>query len=164
MSGRAKRADAGPSARYVSRQQQQAANAVKPRGKNVGKLSFLLNAPKDVFFEVCSLGLLAYVCDQTRPQQIASHLKPLDVLYLARVSRPFRHMLLSPSSRHVWIAARKNVYPKLPDCPRDLDEPLYAHLVFERSCMACVSCPHTRTVPRSLTMHTGMWCRSRYQC
>ncbi|KAI0713461.1 hypothetical protein C8Q76DRAFT_857300 [Earliella scabrosa] len=56
MSGRAKRTDAGPSARYVSRQQQQAANTAKPRGKNVGKLSFLLNAPKDVFFEECGVG------------------------------------------------------------------------------------------------------------
>ncbi|KAI0695439.1 hypothetical protein C8T65DRAFT_46348 [Cerioporus squamosus] len=88
-------------------------------GRNVGKLALVLNLPMDIFFE------------------IASHLHPTDVLQLARVSRDLRAMLLSRTSRHVWIAARKNVSPPPPDCPEFLSEPRYAYLLFERFCMLC---------------------------
>ena len=67
--------------------------------------------------------------------QVASHLKPLDLLHLARVSSTFRNALLSRSSRQAWAAARKNFVPEIPDGPHDLAEPLYARLLFERNCM-----------------------------
>ncbi|RPD59163.1 hypothetical protein L226DRAFT_572164 [Lentinus tigrinus ALCF2SS1-7] len=75
--------------------------------------------PMDVFYEV------------------ASHLKPLDILHLSRVSNTFRKLLLSRSSRRIWAAARKNMVPEIPDGPSDLSEPLYARLLFERHCMKC---------------------------
>ncbi|RPD59168.1 hypothetical protein L226DRAFT_488685 [Lentinus tigrinus ALCF2SS1-7] len=84
-----------------------------------GQLSLLLTMPMDVFFEV------------------ASHLKPLDILHLSRVSNTFRKLLLSRSSRRIWAAARKNMVPEIPDGPDDVSEPLYARLLFERYCMTC---------------------------
>ncbi|KAI0794474.1 hypothetical protein C8Q74DRAFT_1248954 [Fomes fomentarius] len=91
----------------------------RPKGRNVGKLMQVMNVPMDVFFE------------------IVSHLDPLDVLQLSRVSNELRSMLQSKDSRHIWIAARKNISPPLPDCPTDMSEPLYAYLVFERFCQLC---------------------------
>ncbi|KAI0747655.1 hypothetical protein C8Q80DRAFT_1270125 [Daedaleopsis nitida] len=88
-------------------------------GRNVGKLTELLNVPMDVFFE------------------IASHLYPVDILQLARTSRQLRTMLLSRASRHMWIAARKNISPPPPDPPEYVSEPEYAYLLFERFCMLC---------------------------
>ncbi|KAI0747657.1 hypothetical protein C8Q80DRAFT_689085 [Daedaleopsis nitida] len=91
----------------------------KPTGRNVGKLTELLNVPMDVFFE------------------ITSHLYPVDILQLARTSRHLRTMLLSRASRHMWIAARKNISPPPPDPPEYVSEPEYAYLLFERFCMLC---------------------------
>ncbi|RPD59158.1 hypothetical protein L226DRAFT_572160 [Lentinus tigrinus ALCF2SS1-7] len=88
-------------------------------GRNVGKLMKMLDVPMDVFFE------------------IASYLEPVDILQLARASRDLRSTLMSRSSRHVWVAARGNVDPPLPDCPDFLSEPEYAYLVFERFCEEC---------------------------
>ncbi|TFK78431.1 hypothetical protein K466DRAFT_560510 [Polyporus arcularius HHB13444] len=88
-------------------------------GRNVGKLILVLNVPMDIFFE------------------ITAHLDPIDILQLARVSKDLRAMLLSRTSRHIWIATRKNVSPPPPDCPESLSEPRYAYLLFERFCMLC---------------------------
>ncbi|TFK88776.1 hypothetical protein K466DRAFT_56620 [Polyporus arcularius HHB13444] len=95
------------------------ASSSSPGDSMVGKLSLLLTMPLDVFFEV------------------ASHLKPVDLLHLARVSSAFRKMLLSRSSRRIWIAARNNIVPEIPDGPDDLSEPRYARLLFERDCTNC---------------------------
>ncbi|OBZ75333.1 hypothetical protein A0H81_04784 [Grifola frondosa] len=88
------------------------------RDRDVGRLAHLLDMPLDIFFE------------------IASQLKPVDILCLSRVSKDFRTLLMSKNARHVWIAARRNV-SGLPDCPSDLAEPRYAFLIFERYCEAC---------------------------
>lgn len=92
--------------------------------------------------------------------KIVSHLKPLDILQLARTSIAFRNMLMSRTSRHIWIASRRNVVPKLPDCPADISEPMYASLVFERTCQVS-TCPapwprHSKPLP-------AMWCQSCYE-
>ncbi|KAI0648275.1 hypothetical protein C8Q79DRAFT_1008620 [Trametes meyenii] len=87
--------------------------------RDIGKLTEVLNMPLDVFYE------------------ITSHLFPIDIIQLSRASRELRNMLLSPSSRHIWVAARKNITPPMPDCSPDISEPFYAHLVFERTCDAC---------------------------
>ncbi|KDQ57882.1 hypothetical protein JAAARDRAFT_78398 [Jaapia argillacea MUCL 33604] len=89
-----------------------------PRGRNVGKLANIMSIPMDVFFE------------------ITSKLCPVDILQLGRASKRFRSTFMSRSSKHVWVAARRNV-PGLPDCPPDLDEPQYANLLFEHNCLAC---------------------------
>ncbi|KAI0831736.1 hypothetical protein BC628DRAFT_1415246 [Trametes gibbosa] len=91
----------------------------KAIGRNIGKLTEILNVPMDVFFE------------------ITSHLKPIDLLQLARTSKELRAMLLSRTSRHIWVAARRNIVPRMPDCPDYMSEAQYAHLVFERICDAC---------------------------
>ncbi|KAI0695440.1 hypothetical protein C8T65DRAFT_665369 [Cerioporus squamosus] len=89
------------------------------QGRNVGKLMQMLNVPMDVSFE------------------IMSHLEPKDILQLSRVSRELRSMLRSPTSRHIWMTARKNTVPPLHDPPEDMSEPQYAFLVFERFCENC---------------------------
>ncbi|KAI1783155.1 hypothetical protein LXA43DRAFT_1047721 [Ganoderma leucocontextum] len=69
--------------------------------------------------------------------QILSHLPPLDVLRMARASMAFRKMLMSRTSRHIWIASRRNAVPPLPECPNNLSEPRYAAVLFERTCQNC---------------------------
>ncbi|EIW60824.1 uncharacterized protein TRAVEDRAFT_71098 [Trametes versicolor FP-101664 SS1] len=93
----------------------------QPTGRNVSKLMGVMKLPLDVFFE------------------IASHLHPLDVLQLSRVSNELRSMLLSRHSRHIWIAARKNIEPPFPDIEMAISEPKLAHLLFEQVCSACGS-------------------------
>ncbi|KAL1947342.1 hypothetical protein VTO73DRAFT_14303 [Trametes versicolor] len=106
--------------RYSRRQQQDSEpKGKKALGKDIGKLMEIFNMPLDVFFEV------------------TSHLKPVDILQLARTSKELRRMLLSRSARSIWIAARKNVIPRMPDCPEHMNEAQYAHLIFERVCGAC---------------------------
>ncbi|KAF8186745.1 hypothetical protein BJ912DRAFT_970602 [Pholiota molesta] len=90
----------------------------KPKPKRVkmlGKLSGLLALPLDIFFE------------------ITSHLHPLDLLHLSRASRHFARMFLRTGNRHAWLAARRTV-EGLPDCPSDISEARYAHLLFESVC------------------------------
>ncbi|KAF8173650.1 hypothetical protein BJ912DRAFT_71641 [Pholiota molesta] len=88
------------------------------RVKMLGKLSGLLALPLDIFFE------------------ITSHLHPLDLLHLSRASRHFARMFLRTDNRHAWLAARRTV-EGLPDCPSDLSEAQYAHLLFESICSGC---------------------------
>ncbi|KAI0713465.1 hypothetical protein C8Q76DRAFT_843566 [Earliella scabrosa] len=111
----------------------------KPVGRNVGKLLQIMNMPVDVFFE------------------IASHLHPLDLLHLSRVSNELRDTLMSKKSRGVWIEARKRVEPPLPDCPDDLSEPQYASLVFERSCIVSTSFIPCHVLDSSASAIPGMW-------
>jgi hypothetical protein len=65
--------------------------------------------------------------------QTFSHLYPLDLLRMSHATKLFREMLMSKSYRHIWIEARRNV-PGLPDCPGDLSEPQYSHLLFVMRC------------------------------
>ncbi|KAI0781341.1 hypothetical protein BD413DRAFT_27747 [Trametes elegans] len=71
--------------------------------------------------------------------EIAFYLLPLDILFLSRVSKHLRATLLSRTSRRIWIAARQNVFPLLPECPEFISEPEYAHVLFEWVCEACLS-------------------------
>lgn len=95
---------------------------------NAGKLAKLIDMPLDVFFEVSSLLSFAsynatFISCHDRPQ-ITSKLKPVDILQLSRVSKDFRSMFMSRGSRHVWVAARRNI-PSLPKCPDDLSMTAY---------------------------------------
>ncbi|KAL6300750.1 hypothetical protein BKA93DRAFT_752464 [Sparassis latifolia] len=60
-------------------------------------------------------------------------LHPMDLLNLARSSKPLRDILLSRSLVTAWKKARSNV-KDLPDCPPDLNEPGYANLLFSPHC------------------------------
>ncbi|KAI0350232.1 hypothetical protein OH77DRAFT_1431233 [Trametes cingulata] len=102
-----------------ARKQNSGPKGKKTLGKDIGKLTEIMNVPMDVFFE------------------ITSHLKPLDILHLSRTSKDLRNLLCSRNSRHIWVAARRNIVPPMPDCPDDVSEPQFARLVFERICQAC---------------------------
>ncbi|KAF8549751.1 hypothetical protein OG21DRAFT_1420858, partial [Imleria badia] len=60
---------------------------------------------------------------------IATYIRPLDLLNLARTCTSLRQLLMDKSSAFVWKIARRQV-SGLPDCPADLSEPEYANLVF----------------------------------
>lgn len=81
--------------------------------------------------------------------QIFSYLHPLDLLDLARTTKPFRALLMSRSFAGVWRASRKLIQ-ELPVCPGHLSEPAYANLVFSSHCHVrcyvalsdhCINCP-----------------------
>ncbi|KAG6916761.1 hypothetical protein DXG01_005506 [Tephrocybe rancida] len=78
--------------------------AAKKRTK--GKLSGLIDLPIDVLFE------------------IFGHLKPFDLLKVARVTKEFRRLLMHKTSRSVWQAALESIYD-LPPCPTNMDEPAW---------------------------------------
>ncbi|KAF8186739.1 hypothetical protein BJ912DRAFT_1111508 [Pholiota molesta] len=71
-----------------------------------------------------------------KTKRITSHLHPLDLLHLSRASRHFARMFLCTDNRHAWLAARRTV-EGLPDCPSDLSEAQYAHVLFESICSGC---------------------------
>ncbi|KAJ4471887.1 hypothetical protein C8J55DRAFT_155516 [Lentinula edodes] len=87
-----------------------------------GKLGLLERVTKDVPMDVII--------------EIFGHLDPGDLLHLARTSRDLRDILMSKSSEGIWRAARRNV-EGLPPLPSDLNEPQYAHLLFEPYCHIC---------------------------
>ena len=45
---------------------------------------------------------------------------------------------MARSAKHVWVAARRNVFD-LPDCPKDVNEAQYAALLFENECQVFTS-------------------------
>ncbi|KAJ8487034.1 hypothetical protein ONZ51_g4438 [Trametes cubensis] len=59
-----------------------------------------------------------------------------DVLNLARIDKAFRNMLMSRRARPFWQAAIANT-PGLPSCPPNMEEPQYAHLLFDNMCHGC---------------------------
>lgn len=69
------------------------------------------------------------------------YLTSSDLLHLARTTKIFRAFLMNRSAKQIWRAARVNV-PGLPDCPKHLSEPGYAHLAFDTFCF--VSDAHLR--------------------
>lgn len=105
-------------------------NLKKKRVGN-GTLAELMNVPMDVLFEV-SRRLYPIPLPLTA-RQIFGHLRPLDILHLARTTKEFRCLLMNRSASYIWKAARLNV-PGLPDCPPDLTEPQWANLAFSQFC------------------------------
>ncbi|EIW52708.1 uncharacterized protein TRAVEDRAFT_53148 [Trametes versicolor FP-101664 SS1] len=83
-----------------------------------GKLAGLMDMPLDIFFEV------------------STHLHPLGLLHLSRVSKQLRSVMLSPKSKFAWVASLANV-EGLPPCPKDMSEPAYSALLFGRVCNLC---------------------------
>ncbi|CAE6452523.1 unnamed protein product, partial [Rhizoctonia solani] len=83
-----------------------------------GRLSEFVNLPTDLF------------------NMIASYLFPLDILSLARSNRFFRNLLMTKSSRNIWLNAMKNV-EALPPCPSNMSEPQYVALLYTNVCSSC---------------------------
>ncbi|RPD57577.1 hypothetical protein L227DRAFT_506584, partial [Lentinus tigrinus ALCF2SS1-6] len=65
--------------------------------------------------------------------QTAEHLKPKDLLMLARTCKTLRQCLMERNSAVIWRTARRNV-KGLPEPPSYLSEPAYATFIFERRC------------------------------
>ncbi|KIK59089.1 hypothetical protein GYMLUDRAFT_44820 [Collybiopsis luxurians FD-317 M1] len=87
-----------------------------------GKLGLLEKLAKDVPLDV----ILEIFC----------YLDPGDLLRLARTTKDLRGILMSKSSKNIWRTARKSV-EGLPSLPDDLNEPQYAHLLYESYCHVC---------------------------
>lgn len=67
--------------------------------------------------------------------QIVTHLRPVDLLQLCRVSKHFRTTFMSKSRRSLWVAARRNTTPlPLPEPLPGMSEPKLAALLFEHYC------------------------------
>ncbi|KAJ7651696.1 hypothetical protein DFH06DRAFT_1475710 [Mycena polygramma] len=100
--------------------------------------------PVDILFEIFGL------------------LDPYDVLRLARVTKPFRRLLLHKSASGVWRAARENLTPSMPDRPPGMSEPAWIHLVFDTQCHFCSTKGlrvvdwrlRVRTCAKCIKMHT----------
>ena len=75
--------------------------------------------PLDILYEV-SIDKKTFekvVLDCPICQQIFGHLRPYDILRLARTTKALRGILMRRSAISVWKDARSNV-EGLPDCPR----------------------------------------------
>ncbi|KIK59138.1 hypothetical protein GYMLUDRAFT_44894 [Collybiopsis luxurians FD-317 M1] len=87
-----------------------------------GRLGLLERLAKDMPLEV----ILEIFC----------YLDPGDLLRLARTTKDLRGILMSRSSESVWRTAREGV-EGLPYRPDDLNEPQYAHLLYQSYCHIC---------------------------
>jgi hypothetical protein len=65
--------------------------------------------------------------------QIFCFLHPRDLLRLSWCNKFLCAVLISKSSRFVWTAALSTI-EDLPDCPQDLTEIAYSHLLFHPYC------------------------------
>ncbi|KAK4699585.1 hypothetical protein P7C70_g6675, partial [Phenoliferia sp. Uapishka_3] len=84
----------------------------------VGGLSAFYDMPLEIIAEICS------------------HLNGTDIVRLSLSSRPIRALLLSPSSKTIWIIARRA--SGLPDLTSDnMNEIEYAQLAFLTNCQGC---------------------------
>ncbi len=89
--------------------------------------------PKDVHFEVGLIffptmaGMTAFFL------KICGHLEPLDLLYLARLTKGLRGALFDKASVAVWKAACGNVV-NLPKPPEGISEPAWVSLIYETKC------------------------------
>ncbi|KAJ7104524.1 hypothetical protein B0H15DRAFT_810431 [Mycena belliarum] len=109
-----------PGKRLVKRQKLEKATSTTPKKRKgiVNKTCYLTTIPLDVLLE------------------IFVRLEPKDLVLLARTSHAFRGQLLSQSSNNIWRKARENVDG--PDCPQDLSEQQWTHLLYgPAQCQSC---------------------------
>ncbi|KAK7687009.1 hypothetical protein QCA50_009508 [Cerrena zonata] len=69
-------------------------------------------------------------------EEVLRYLLPIDLLNLARTTRPFRDLLMSKNSRLFWTLALRKI-DGLPKCPSFLSEPAYTNLCFQPVCSHC---------------------------
>ncbi|KAJ7742709.1 hypothetical protein DFH07DRAFT_925504 [Mycena maculata] len=68
--------------------------------------------------------------------EIYGHLGPKDLILLSRTNHAFRQHLLSTAANSVWKKSRQSMDG--PDCPEDLSEQRWAHLLYgEAKCQTC---------------------------
>ncbi|GLB35493.1 hypothetical protein LshimejAT787_0210580 [Lyophyllum shimeji] len=110
--------------------------AVKPRRGRKGGLALLPDLPLDVLFE------------------IFKHLRPLDLLRLARSWKRMRAFLMSRRSRWIWRQALSRL-EGLPSCPPGMSEPQFTDLMFSSHCHYCGAEP----VPTILWLTRNRACK-----
>ncbi|KAL1745151.1 hypothetical protein HDZ31DRAFT_37045 [Schizophyllum fasciatum] len=104
--------------RKVGRKSGTSSQKAPPRGK----LASLAEFPLDIMYE------------------IFCHLHPAQLLSVSRANKTLRETLLRKSAQRIWRASFENETDD-PPVPEDLNEPQYARLLFDKSCMYC-SCPN----------------------
>lgn len=119
---RARPAKRSKGARATDRSVQSA--SARTRSKK--KLAALFELPLDIIYE------------------ILSHLHPAHLLNVSRTNKALRQILMCKNARSVWRSSFANAQD-VPPVPDDLTEPQYARLLFDKSCMFCLT-PNTSTV------------------
>ncbi|RPD78782.1 hypothetical protein L226DRAFT_568374 [Lentinus tigrinus ALCF2SS1-7] len=89
--------------------------------------------------------------------ETAEHLKPKDLLMLARTCKTLRQCLMERNSAVIWRTARRNV-KGLPEPPSYLSEPAYATFIFERRCYACYTSLHAQDIDRTFWRFAVRYC------
>ena len=119
-----------PEATAEGRDKEQPMDA-RPKRKH-GKLAVLMDLPIDVLYEACRSPpptpfRLTFLV------QIFGHLRPFDLLRIARATKEFRRLLMKKSSRSVWKKTLESV-AGLPPPPAGMSEPQWVNLVFDPHC------------------------------
>ncbi|TRM55867.1 hypothetical protein BD626DRAFT_576447 [Schizophyllum amplum] len=115
-----------PSANSLHRAPTRAKGGRSKKGAVMGgKLAALSEFPLDVMYE------------------IFCYLHPAQLLAVSRTNKTLRGALLRKNARWIWKASFRNA-KDIPEPPTDLNEPQYAQLLFDKSCMYCLSpnAPH----------------------
>ena len=79
---------------------------------------------------------------------------PYDILRLSRTTKALRGVLMSRSSRSIWMQAFLGI-PGLPPCPSWLTEPQFSQLAFDNYCY--VSCAYAWAQPFPADNPLAMW-------
>jgi len=93
-----------------------------------------------LFWKCVLCGALSVLFKCSTSCQVVSYLDPEDLLKLCRLSKRSRALFLSKNCTAVWRDVLARVVD-LPKCPRDLTEPQYASLVFDKFCMVSIPSP-----------------------
>ncbi|KAJ3752747.1 hypothetical protein EV360DRAFT_88444 [Lentinula raphanica] len=111
-------------------------NVVRPSRKR-RKVPLRFKGVRGVFAYLARL--LTVMPDELVYLEIFAYLEPRDLLALSRSCKRMRKILFSRSKMmdDIWRIARRNVEGNLPPLPRDLNEPQYAHLLFDTECEFC---------------------------
>ncbi|KAJ3716991.1 hypothetical protein C8R42DRAFT_724633 [Lentinula raphanica] len=94
--------------------------------------------------------------------EIFVRLDPRDLLSLSRTSKRLRYLLMSRSSELIWRAARLNFEGGLPPLPPGLNEPQFAHLLFDLYCHVCNKPSHCDNVLWTLRVRCCRGCEKGF--
>lgn len=119
------------------KRQKKAKGTAAKRKVNVADKARLLpslNAmPLDIFYEVRVLESMLRP-SSTHSLQICETLEPLDVLHLSWTSIYIHNTLMDKNATSALWKKSRSLIVGLPECPNDLNEAQYAHLMFGKDC------------------------------
>lgn len=82
------------------------------------------------------------------------------MLHLARTSKSLRSIVLAKGCRPAWIASLATL-DSLPACPRNMNEPYYAALLFDHHCFVSARCSFRESADDNLGAHLVTVMRGR---